>query len=105
VIDQIINKVFGLLVGLGLGAAQLSSPSAWPKERANLFDSRGCAQQRQQAIWWLHAAAPETAAFLERFFGIFFDLSIMASNSIPVSLFLPLSLSSAFAQQLEMGTG
>ena len=31
-------------------AAQLSAPSTWPKERAKLFDSRGCARSRRQAI-------------------------------------------------------
>ena len=31
-------------------AAQLSAPSTWPKERASLLDSSGCAQSRRQAL-------------------------------------------------------
>src|SRR4029434_9635725 len=36
--------------GRARSAAQLSAPSTWPNERANLFDSRGCTRSRRQAI-------------------------------------------------------
>ena len=51
-VDRAINKLFGLLVGLGVGsAAQLSASSTRSKERANLLDSRRCARSRRQAIF------------------------------------------------------